>query len=77
MVNTLAKALVKVAASAVVFASLSYGQTDADRDRRLAELERKVRILDPSFKTDAAAFDERLGASKSESTNCWLGALLP
>ncbi len=62
MVNTLAKALVKVAASAVVFASLSYGQTDADRDRRLAELERKVRILDPSFKTDAATFDERLGA---------------
>ena len=62
MVNTLAKALVKIVASAVVFASLSYGQTDADRDRRLAELERKVRILDPSFKTDAATFDERLGA---------------
>ncbi|HYI95669.1 MAG TPA: hypothetical protein VEX68_19160 [Bryobacteraceae bacterium] len=62
MVNTLAKALVKAIGSAVVFASLSHAQTEADRDRRLAELERKVRILDPSFKADEAAFDDRLAA---------------
>lgn len=38
-----------------------HGQTDADRDRRLAELERKIRQLDPAYVPPAAAnFDQRL-----------------
>jgi hypothetical protein len=37
------------------------GQTDADRERRLAELERKVRQLDPAFAPGPSAnFDQRL-----------------
>jgi hypothetical protein len=60
MVNLLDKALVKACAIALVLASLAHGQTDADRERRLAELERKIRILDPAFKLDGTGFDERL-----------------
>jgi hypothetical protein len=39
-----------------------HAQADADRERRLAELERKVRQLDPSYVTPApgATFDQRL-----------------
>jgi hypothetical protein len=38
------------------------GQTDADRDRRLGELERKIRQLDPTYVPPAPAtdFDQRL-----------------
>jgi hypothetical protein len=38
-----------------------FGQTDAERERRLADLERKVRTLDPSFSPAASSnFDQRL-----------------
>jgi hypothetical protein len=39
-----------------------HGQTDADRERRLVELERKIRQLDPTYASPRAAadFDQRL-----------------
>jgi hypothetical protein len=59
--------MVKFTAIAAVilagFLSVSlHGQTDADRERRLAELENKVRQLDPAYvpAATAATFDQRL-----------------
>lgn len=45
-----------------VFSSPLHGQTDADRERRLLELERKIRQLDPTYvqSASAATFDQRL-----------------
>lgn len=65
MVNILQIPVVKVTAVAMVLTCVVYGQagTDADRERRLAELERKVLRLDPAFKTEmSAGFDDRLAA---------------
>ncbi len=62
IVNNISTALVKVITFAIAFAALAAAQTDADRDRRLAELERKISVLDPSFKLKGANFDERLAA---------------
>jgi hypothetical protein len=44
-----------------LFATVAAGQTDTDRDRRLAELERKIRQLDPTYVGPmATTFDQRL-----------------
>ena len=48
MVKLMCAATVKIAIAAAV-ATVLYAQTDADRERRLADLERKIRQLDPAF----------------------------
>jgi hypothetical protein len=62
MVKRLAGIAVKCGfALALPLAALA--QTDADRERRLRELERKLHQLDPTFATpEARNFDERLSA---------------
>jgi len=45
---------------ALAAAAILHAQTDADRERRLAELERKVRQLDPGFSPGQGAIDIRL-----------------
>jgi hypothetical protein len=46
-----------------VISTALHAQTDADRDRRLAELERKVRQLDPNYiPPPSSTFDARLEA---------------
>ena len=42
----------------------AFAQTDADRERRLADLERKIQILDPSFVPASTGFDQRLAAAE-------------
>ena len=60
--TTVVKFLVLAGVTTAVFA-----QTDADRERRLAELEKKIGLLDPSFRpTDAADFDQRLAAAEQK-----------
>ena len=46
----------------VVFVPVLLAQSDSDRERRLAELERKILLLDPAFKHAATTFDDRLAA---------------
>ncbi|MBM3774596.1 MAG: hypothetical protein FJW37_05470 [Acidobacteria bacterium] len=61
MVKSFSEATVKCV-FAIALTLPIQGQTDADRERRLAELERKARQLDGSYAVPAAAsFDERLG----------------
>jgi hypothetical protein len=62
MVKQIMIATVMLASAGFVLTAPLHGQTDADRDRRLAELERKVRQLDPAFVSppSAASFDQRL-----------------
>jgi hypothetical protein len=47
----------------LVLSSVLLAQTDADRERRLVELERKIRELDPNLKrAPSGSFDDRLAA---------------
>ena len=76
-------------ALAIMLAFPLQGQTDSDRERRLQELERKVRQLDPSYVAPvSASFDERLDelgrlvdqlltarSSKTESTTSSVGTI--
>ena len=60
MVKSIVIAAVACIVSTLGAASL-HGQTDQDRERRLTELERKVRQLDPAYRPpESATFDERL-----------------
>ncbi len=55
-----------IAFKLLLFACLTcpaHSQTDADRERRLAELERKIRILEPSF-ASTGTFDDRLAIAE-------------
>ena len=66
MVNTIQKTAVKLLAIAVL-TTTAFSQTDADRERRLAELERKVNLLDPTFTpTISGDFDQRLAAAEQK-----------
>jgi hypothetical protein len=65
MVNFLPATAVKIIMLAGVTTVL-FAQTDADRDRRLTELERKIGLLDPTFKSATAAFDQRLAAAEQK-----------
>jgi len=76
-------------ALAIMLAFPLQGQTDSDRERRLQELERKVRQLDPCYVAPvSASFDERLDelgrlvdqlltarSSKTESTTSSVGTI--
>jgi len=59
MVKLLRAALVKLVLPVLAAAAL-HAQTDADRERRLADLERKVHQLDPTFAPAAGPIDARL-----------------
>jgi hypothetical protein len=60
MVKILRAALVKYVIAAAAAIVLN-AQTDADRERRIVELERKLRQLDPTFSPgSAASIDDRL-----------------
>jgi hypothetical protein len=48
--------------SLLLAASVAAAQSDADRERRLAELERKVKELDPNFSPAPGGVDDRLSA---------------
>ncbi len=66
MLFTMVKLLLETAVNislVLVMSVAAAAQTDADRERRLADLERKVRQLDPSFAVPATdSVDARLGA---------------
>ena len=62
MVKSLSTATVK-GILLLLMAVGAVAQTDADRDRRLSELERKIRQLDPAYAVPTTAtFDERLAS---------------
>lgn len=64
MVNTPLGTTVKLLCVLLLGTALS-AQTDADRERRLSELERKIRLLDPAFTQQANIdFDQRLLAAE-------------
>lgn len=64
MVNTPLGTTVKLLCVLLLGTGLS-AQTDADRERRLSELERKIRLLDPAFTQQANIdFDQRLLAAE-------------
>ena len=64
MVNTPLGTTVKLLFVLLLGNGLS-SQTDADRERRLSELERKIRLLDPAFTQQANIdFDQRLLAAE-------------
>lgn len=61
MVNVRTTTLVKWIAILCLAVASAFAQTDTDRERRLAELERKIKLLDPSFsQASGADFDQRL-----------------
>jgi hypothetical protein len=60
MVNVYRRTTVKLLGALIILPALIFSQTDTDRERRLLELERKVRLLDPSFTQQGTTFDERL-----------------
>jgi hypothetical protein len=73
MVNTIEQAAIKLFIVLFLTCPLA-SQTDSERDRRLAELERKVRLLDPSYTAAPEAdFDQRL-ANLEQSVNRLLSA---
>src|SRR5215510_3350766 len=59
MVKLIVTTTVKLLLAGLVGVAL-HAQTDADRERRLAELERKMRQLDPAFSPAAGSIDIRL-----------------
>jgi hypothetical protein len=64
MVNSIRATSVKLACILCLTLPL-FSQTDADRERRLAELERKIKLLDPAFsRADGADFNQRLLAAE-------------
>src|SRR5215210_2674599 len=64
MVNTLRGTTLKLLCVLLLGTSLS-AQTDADRERRLSELERKIRLLDPAFSQQTNTdFDQRLATAE-------------
>lgn len=66
MVNILTGTAVKLLVC-VLLATVVFAQADSDRDRRLAELERKIKLLDPAFAPAASAdFDQRLAAAEQK-----------
>lgn len=47
--------------------TLAFAQSDADRERRLADLERKIALLDAAFEQALSAhFDQRLAAAEQK-----------
>jgi hypothetical protein len=66
MVNNTGTTAVKLLIVAVLTTN-AFSQTDADRERRLTELERKVKLLDPTFTpSSSAGFDQRLAAAEQK-----------
>jgi hypothetical protein len=64
MVNSIRATSVKFACILCLTLPL-LSQTDTDRERRLAELERKIKLLDPAFsRADGADFNQRLLAAE-------------
>ena len=64
MVKLILETAVKVSL-VIALSATALAQTDADRERRLADLERKLRQLDPSFAVPVTdSVDARLSAQE-------------
>ncbi len=61
----------------VLLASPANGQSDVERDRRLAALERKVRQLDPTYAAPPGSFEDRLSALERRVDEILAGAQPP